>query len=448
MIKEFFYKYKDLITKITNTIGMISIYRIGCHVNLPGINSNILKNIVYKDGGGFLSNLDLFAGGSIAKGTIFALGVYPYISASLLIQFLTSEVGLPFFINLKKQAGTGQEQLNAYTKYFTIVIALFHSVGYCTYIVTQKYEGFSAVYLSKPFFFFIAIIHMIAGLMFLIWLGNQITKKGICNGISLIIFTGIISNVPKSIMKSFNLLNNHSITPGGLLLFFLFVLIVMIFAIFTETSKRNITVRYPHSKQLFDANDVSDNYGVPFALPLKINNASIMPSIMAAAIIMAPGFISNILGKLNLQGPGFDHFFMLFNRGEPLYFIIYGISIIFFTIAYTPMVFAPTTLSDPLKKSGCILENWRPGNQTSFKLSSIIRNLSYIAAVKLLILCVLVELILTKSGAPFILSGTAIMICCSVALEIYDSYRSHSSSHESLKVLKDYALGDLYKINN
>jgi preprotein translocase subunit SecY len=439
MITEFFYKYKDLINKIINTVGMISIYRIGCHVNLPGINSNILKNIVYKDGGGFLSNLDLFAGGSIAKGTIFALGVYPYISASLLIQFLTSEVGLPYFINLKKQSGTGQEQLNAYTKYFTLIIALFHSVGYCTYIVTQKYEGFSAVYLSKPFFFFIAIIHMLAGLMFLIWLGNQITKKGICNGISLIIFTGIISNVPKSIIKSFNLLNTNMITPGGLLLFFLFVIIVMLFALFTETSKRNISVRYPHSK-LFESTSVVNNH----VLPLKINNASIMPSVMAAAVLMAPTFISNIFSKLNLQGPKIDHFFMLFNRGEPLYFIIYGISIVFFTIVYTPMVFAPTTLSDPLKKSGCVLENWRPGNQTSFKLSSIIENLSYIAAVKLLILCVGVEFVLTKTGAPFVLSGTAIMIACSVALEIYDSYRAHSSSHESLKVIDEFPLGKIY----
>ena len=436
---KFFYKYKDLIEKIKNTIVMIFIYRLGCHVNLPGINPVILTNIIYENPGSFLSNLDLFAGGSISKGTIFSLGVYPYISASLLIQFLTSSIGLPYFIQLKKQQSTGQEKLNAYTKYFTIVIGLFQSVGYCSYVATQKYQGISAIYLSKGFFFFIAIIHMLAGLIFLIWLGNQITKKGICNGISLIIFSGIISNVPKSIMKSINLLNNQSITPGGLMLFGIFVLLVMLFALYTETSRRNIVVRYPHSK-LFESTGVSNHH----KLPLKLNNASIMPSIMAAAIIMAPGFIQTVLNKIGLSNGTLDRFFMLFTRGEPLYFIIYAFSIVFFTIVYTPMVFSPESLSDPLKKSGCVLENWRPGSQTSAKLTSIIRNLSYVGAVKLLFLCVVVELILTKANAPFILSGTAIMICCSVGLEIYMAYRANASSHESLKIINEFPLGIVY----
>jgi preprotein translocase subunit SecY len=437
---KFYYKYKDLIQKIINTIGLIIIYRIGCHVNLPGINPIILSNIIHENPGSFLSNLDLFAGGSISKGTIFCLGVYPYISASLLIQFLTSSIGLPYFIALKKQQSTGQEKLNAYTKYFTIAIGLFQSIGYCAYIITQKYQGFSAVYLDKGFFFATTIIHMIAGLIFLIWLGNQITKKGICNGISLIIFTGIVSNIPKTIMKAITLLNNHNITPGGLLLFVLFVLLVMLFALFTETSKRNIAVRYPHSK-LFESTGVANHH----SLPLKLNNASIMPSVMAAAIIMAPGFIQTVFNKLSISSSGIDRFFMLFNRGEPLYFIIYGIAIVFFTIVYTPMVFAPDSLSEPLKKSGCILENWRPGQQTSSKLANIIDNLSYIGAVKLLFLCVIVELILTYTGVPFILSGTAIMICCSVGLEIYSAYRAQASSHESAKIKNQFALGEFIK---
>jgi preprotein translocase subunit SecY len=436
---KFFYKYKDLIEKIKNTILMTAIYRLGCHVNLPGINPVILTNIIYENPGSFLSNLDLFAGGSISKGTIFSLGVYPYISASLLIQFLTSNIGLPYFIQLKKQQSSGQEQLNAYTKYFTIVIALFQSIGYCTYVATQKYQGISAIYLSKPFFFFIAIIHMVAGLIFLIWLGNQITKKGICNGISLIIFTGIISNVPKSIIKCINLLNIQAITPGGLFLFVIFVLLVMLFALYTETSRRNVAVRYPHSK-LFESTGVANHH----QLQLKLNNASIMPSIMAAAIIMAPGFFQTVFNKIGIVSPAIDNFFLLFGRGEPLYFIIYGISIVFFTIVYTPMVFAPESLSDPLKKSGCILENWRPGNQTASKLSIIIRNLSYIGAAKLLFLCVIVEFILTKAGAPFILSGTAIMICCSVGLEIYMAYKANASSHESLKIVNHFPLGMVY----
>ena len=429
--------YKELIKKISNTIFMIFIYRIGCYITVPGVNPIILNKIINQTQGGFLSGLDVFAGGSISRATLFSLGVYPYISASFLMQFLTSNIGLDYFIALKKKGNTGQEQINAYTKYITIIIALFHSIGYCTYIATQKYQGFSPIYLSKPFFFFIAIIHMLAGVIFLIWLGNQITKKGICNGISLIIFAGIMSNVPKSFVKAYSLLKSGT-SPSVLLIFGLFLLFMIFFTLFIETSKRNISVRYPYSK-LFESSEITSNH----KLPMKINNASIMPSIMAAAVIMLPGVLRVLVNKLHLNYPLVEHFFNLFNRGTFFYYLIYGIAIIFFTIVYTPMTFEPNTLAGQLQKSNCILENWRPGHQTALKLGQIIHNLSYLSAVYLFILCVCVDLFLSKTNSPFYFGGTSLIISISVGLEIYDSYRAHSSDLQCLGVVKNYAMGSL-----
>jgi preprotein translocase subunit SecY len=429
--------YKELIKKISNTIFMIFIYRIGCYITVPGVNPIILNKIINQTKGGFLSSLDVFAGGSISRATLFSLGVYPYISASLLMQFLTSNIGLDYFIALKKKGNTGQEQISAYTKYITIVIALFHSIGYCTYIATQKYQGFSPIYLSKPFFFFIAIIHMLAGVIFLIWLGNQITKKGICNGISLIIFSGIISNVPKSFFKTYSLLKSGT-SLSSIVVFGLFLICMIFFTLFIETSKRNIAVRYPYSK-LFESSEITNNHN----LPMKINNASIMPSIMAAAVIMLPGILSFFVSKLHLNYFAVEQFFSLFTRGNFLYYFIYGFAIIFFTIVYTPMTFEPNTLAGQLQKSNCILENWRPGNQTALQLEKIIQNLSYLSALYLFILCVFVDIFLSKTNSPFYFGGTSLIICISVGLEIYDSYRSHSSDLQCLGVVKNYAVGSL-----
>lgn len=412
-------------------MGSLIIYRFGSYVSLPGINPAIITSNIMGNKGSFMSVFNLFAGGAISRGSFFTLSVFPYISASLAMQFASSSAGFDFLIKLKAQGEEGQNKINAYTKYLSIILGFVFGLKYCHSISQMHLNGNPAIYISKALFMPVALIHMLAGMMFLIWLGNRISKKGISNGISLIIFSGIIGGAPSALLGLFQYLKNlGSITPVFIFLSFLAFLIGLV--IIMDQSYRKLNVQYP-SLNKFGTKSLS----ISHELPLKINNASIIPSMMAGTVISFPGMIYSSLVKLKLDYPFIKTIFHLLSHGEWLYYVLWAILIVFFTMVYTPIAFDSKSIGDNLKKNDALVENYRPGIQTSLRIEKIVANLSIYSSIYLVIICIPLDIIIMKNNLPFYFTGTSCMISVSSAIEIYQSFKSYIINIEYEKILKN-----------
>jgi preprotein translocase subunit SecY len=415
----FFSKRSDLTNRIIFTIFALSVYRLGTYVPLPGIDSQSLQTLMDQNQKGLLGMLNVFSGGAVKRMAIFALGIMPYISSSIIVQLLTGVSD--YFKNLKTQGETGRRKITQITRYGTVLLATIQ--GYGVSVGLQN----SNVMIDVGFFFTTTtVITLVAGTIFLMWLGEQITQRGIGNGISLIIFSGIVAEIPRALAATFELGRTGALSANTILLIFALILVTVSFIVFIERALRKILINYPKRQM---GNKVYG--GESSHLPLKINTAGVIPAIFASALLLLPVTFSNFSSS---NSEMFIDISSWFSQGKPLYMLLYASGIIFFSFFYTSIVFNPKETAENLRKHGGYVPGIRPGVSTAYFIEQILIRLTTIGALYLTLVCLMPEFLISKYPIPFYLGGTSVLIVVVVAMDTVSQVQTRmmSSQYESL----------------
>ncbi len=423
-------KAEELKKRLLFTLGALIVYRLGTYIPLPGINPDAFAAQFQSQTGGLLGTLNIFAGGAVERMAIFALNIMPYISASIILQLMTSVI--PSLEALKKEGEQGRRQINQYTRYLTVFLAAVQ--GYFIAVSLQSGAGGGTPIVAEPgpFFLLTAVVTLVGGVMFLLWLGEQITSRGIGNGISLIIFAGIVAELPRA---AAGLLALGRGTAGAQSLPFSIVILVIVgamalitFVVFMERSQRRVVVQYPRRQV-----GMRMTQGEKSHLPLKLNTSGVIPPIFASSLLLLPATAAGAIGPdapewlQNLQ--------ILFGPGRPLYIALYGIGIIAFAFVYTSVVFNTTDVADNLKKYGGFIQGYRPGARTAEYLDYVLTRLTVIGALYLTAVCLLPEFLRAAyPSIPVYLGGTSLLIVVSVTLDTVGQIQGHllAQQYESL----------------
>ena len=416
-------RFADLKKRILFLIGALIIFRIGAHIPVPGIDPTELAKLFKSSENGLLGMVNMFSGGALSRFTVFALGIMPYISASIILQ-LSSEV-FPYLIQLKKEGESGRRKITQYTRYATVILALIQSFG----IATMLYRQPGLVVLPEIQFFITAVICLVTGTMFLMWLGEQITERGIGNGASMIITTGIISGIPSAIGKTLSLTSQGSMSIFTTIFIFVIIALITYVVIFVERALRKIPVNYA-KRQV--GNRITQ--GQSSHLPLKINMAGVIPPIFASSIILFPATLLGWLGSGNTHLSFLSAISDSLHPGQPIYVLFYASAIIFFCFFYTALVFNPKETADNLKKSGAFIPGIRPGEHTSKYVERVVLRLTLAGAIYITLVCLLPEVLILKWNVPFYFGGTSLLIVVVVTMDFMTQVQSHvmSAQHESL----------------
>ena len=410
----------DLRNRIFFTIIVLSIYRLGTYVPLSGIDPFALQEVMASSQKGLMGMFNVFSGGAVKRMAIFALGIMPYISASIIVQLLTGVSD--YFKNLKEQGETGRKKITQITRYGTVFIAAMQGYG-----VSVGLENAGNLVLTPGIYFkLMTTISLVAGTTFLMWLGEQITSRGIGNGISLIIFSGIVAEIPRALGSTFELGRTGALSPIMIISIFILIIITVMFIVFVERAMRKILINYP-KKQV--GNKIYG--GESSHLPLKINTAGVIPAIFASALLLLPITFSNFgLSESDF----FIDFASLFSQGKPLYMLLYASGIIFFSFFYTSIVFNPKETAENLRKYGGYVPGIRPGERTAFYIENILMKLTTIGACYLTLVCLMPEFLIAKYPIPFYLGGTSVLIVVVVAMDTVTQVQTRlmSSQYESL----------------
>ena len=410
----------DLRNRIFFTIFILSIYRLGTYVPLAGIDPVALSEMMSTSQKGLLGMFNVFSGGAIQRMAIFALGIMPYISASIIVQLLTGVSD--YFKNLKEQGEIGRKQITQITRYGTVFIACLQGYG-----VSAGLENAGNLVLNPGLNFkLMTMISLVAGTTFLMWLGEQITSRGIGNGISLIIFSGIVAEIPRALASTFELGRTGALSATMIIGIFILIIITVMFIVFMERAMRKILINYPKRQM---GNKVYG--GQSSHLPLKINTAGVIPAIFASALLLLPITFSNFgLAESDL----FLNISSLFSQGKPLYMLLYASGIIFFCFFYTSIVFNPKETAENLRKYGGYVPGIRPGDRTADYIEDILTKLTTIGACYLTLVCLMPEFLIAKYPIPFYLGGTSVLIVVVVAMDTVTQVQTRlmSSQYESL----------------
>ncbi len=410
----------DLRNRIFFTIFILCIYRLGTYVPLAGIDPFALQEVMSTSQKGLLGMFNVFSGGAVTRMAIFALGIMPYISASIIVQLLTGVSD--YFKNLKDQGEFGRKKITQMTRYGTVLIATLQGYG-----VAVGLENAGNLVLNPGLYFKImTTISLVAGTTFLMWLGEQITSRGIGNGISLIIFSGIVAEIPRALASTFELGRTGALSAPMIIGIFILLILTVMFIVFVERAMRKIPINYPKRQM---GNKVYG--GESSHLPLKINTAGVIPAIFASALLLLPITFSNFgLSESNL----FIDFASLFSQGRPLYMMLYAFGIIFFSFFYTSIVFNPKETAENLRKYGGYVPGIRPGERTAEYIESILVKLTTIGASYLTLVCLMPEFLIAKYPIPFYLGGTSVLIVVVVAMDTVTQVQTRlmSSQYESL----------------
>ncbi len=405
------FKITELKNRIFFTLALLTVYRVGCHVPTPGINGEELSKFLTQQAGSFMKFFDMFSGGALSKVTIFALGIMPYISASIIMQLLT--VVIPAIGKLAKEGEAGRKKITRYTRYGTIFISAIQSFGIAAGLESMSQGAF----VQNPGWSFrlVTMITLTSGTAFIMWLGEQITERGIGNGISLIIFAGIVARFPNAIISTIRL-----VQAGELSIFFVLFLIVMMVGVIAgiilmERGQRKIPVQY--AKRVVGRKVYG---GQSTHLPLKINTAGVIPPIFASSIIMFPATVAGFISI-----PWVQSFAKQLSPGTIVYTILYVSMIFFFAYFYTAIVFNPVDIADNLKKYGGYVPGIRPGQKTSEYLYRVLSRLTFVGAIYLALVCVIPEILITRFRVPFYFGGTSLLIAVGVALDTVSQIESH-----------------------
>ena len=422
-----FSKAKELKQRIWFTLGALIVYRLGTYIPLPGIDPVVLKDIFSQQAGGILGMFDMFSGGALGRMTIFALNIMPYISASIIMQLMSSVS--PKIAALKKEGEAGRKIINQYTRYLTVAITTMQAYGIAVGLEGMTSSSGSAVIDPGLFFRFTTVVTLVGGTMFLMWLGEQITARGIGNGISLIIFAGIVANLPSAIAGTLELGRTGALSSLLIVALIVMSVGVIFFIIFVERAQRRIIIQYPKRQQ---GNKMSG--GESSHLPLKLNTAGVIPPIFASAILLMP---ITIIGFSAGSGPDWlSTVAALLGRGQPIYLAIYVSMIVFFAFFYTAVVFNPDDTADNLKKNGGFIPGIRPGKNTSLYLDKVLSRLTVVGAAYLAAVCLLPEILISRFSVPFYFGGTSLLIVVTVTLDTVSQVQSHLLAHQYEGLIK------------
>ncbi len=420
-------KATELKKRLWFTLGALIIYRLGTYIPIPGVDPTVLKEVFEQNAGGILGMFNMLAGGALGRMTIFALNIMPYISASIIIQLLTTVS--PHLEQLKKEGETGRKKINQYTRYGTVLLAALQGYGISAGLEGMTGSLGSAVIDPGMFFRMTTVITLVGGTIFLMWLGEQITARGVGNGISLIIFSGIVAGLPSAIASTLELGRTGAISAFFILFLMVMVVAVVTFIVFVERAQRRIVVQYP--KRQVGARMFG---GESSHLPLKINTAGVIPPIFASSILLLP---ITIAGFNAGQGPEWlATISASLGRGQPLFISLYAAGIIFFCFFYTSIVFNPADTADNLKKYGGFVPGIRPGKNTAEYLDYVLTRLTVIGAVYLTAVALLPEILIAQFALPFFFGGTSLLIVITVTMDTVGQIHSHLLAHQYEGLIK------------
>ena len=410
----------DLKKRIIFTILLLIVYRLGTYVPLAGIDPDSLKEIMSSSQKGLLGMFNMFSGGAVSRMAIFALGIMPYISSSIIVQLLTGVSD--YFKSLKDQGEIGRKKITQITRYGTVLIAALQGYG-----VSVGLENAGSIVVDPGLYFRVmTTISLVAGTTFLMWLGEQITLRGVGNGISLIIFSGIVAEIPRALASTFELGRTGALSAVMIIGIFVLVILTVLFIVFVERAMRKILINYP-KKQM--GNKIYG--GESSHLPLKINTAGVIPAIFASALLLLPITLSNFGFS---ESEMFLNISSMFTQGQPLYMLLYASGIIFFSFFYTSIVFNPKETAENLRKYGGYIPGIRPGERTAEYIENILIRLTTIGSMYLTFVCLMPEFLISKYPIPFYLGGTSILIVVVVAMDTVTQVQTRlmSSQYESL----------------
>ena len=412
----------ELRQRIFFVIMVLVVYRIGTFIPLPGIDVDVMKALFEQNSGGILGMVNMFSGGALSRMSLFALGVMPYISAAIIVQLLTAVV--PTLEKLKKEGEAGRRKITQYTRYGTLGLGLVQALGVSIALQGQSVGGSPLVFAPGLGFLFIATLTLVSGTMLLVWLGEQITERGVGNGISLIIFAGIVAGLPSAIGGTAELVRTGELHVFTMLILGVLILAVTAFVVFVERGQRRITVNYARRQQGRGMAGQQSSH-----LPLKLNMAGVIPPIFASSIILFPATVGNWFGQQEGMGWLADLSNTL-SPGQPLYVLFYAAAIIFFCFFYTALVFNARETADNLKRSGAFVPGIRPGEQTARYVDKVLTRLTFWGAMYITAVCLLPEFLILYWNVPFYFGGTSLLIIVIVLMDFMSQVQSHLVSHQ------------------
>lgn len=422
-----FSKATELKNRIWFTLGALIVYRLGTYIPLPGIDPQVLSDVFQQNQGGILGMFDMFAGGALSRMTIFALNIMPYISASIIMQLMTAIS--PSMEALKKEGESGRKKINQYTRYLTVLITALQAYGIAVGLEGMSSSAGAAVADPGLFFRFTTVITLIGGTLFLMWLGEQITARGVGNGISLIIFAGIVANLPTALAATLELGRTGALSPLLIVALLVMAVGVITFIVFVERAQRRILIQYPKRQ-------VGNRMygGESTHLPLKLNTSGVIPPIFASSILLLPTTLASFSAG---QGPGWLNTITAWlGHGQPLYMALYAALIVFFAFFYTAVVFNPADTADNLKKYGGFIPGIRPGKNTSDYLDYVLTRLTVVGAAYLVFISILPELLISRLSVPFYFGGTSLLIVVTVTMDTVAQIQSHLLAHQYEGLIK------------
>jgi preprotein translocase subunit SecY len=417
----------ELKARLLFLLFAIFVYRVGTHIPVPGIDPAQLANMFSQNEGTFLGLFNMFSGGALERMSIVALGIMPYISSSIIMQLLTAVN--PHLAQLKKEGESGRRKITQYTRYGALALAIVQGTGMTVGLLAPM------SYNPGPGFVFTAIVSLVTGAMFMMWLGEQITERGVGNGISMLIFAGIVAGLPAAVSSSLTQAYEGQIS--GLLLFIVVIIAVVVIAgiVFIERGQRRITVNYAKRQQGNRLYQPQSSH-----LPLKVNMAGVIPAIFASSILLFPASIGQWFGQAE-GAEWLADFALLIGPGQPLYVILFSAMIIFFCFFYTALVFNPKDVADNLKRSGAFIPGIRPGDQTARYIDAVLTRLTMFGAIYITIVCLLPNFVQMMANVPFNLGGTAMLIVVVVSMDFMSQVQAHLMSHQYESLMKKSNLG-------
>jgi preprotein translocase subunit SecY len=415
-------KATELRKRVLFTLGALIVYRFGTYIPVPGVDAAVMGELMQQHGGGIFGMFNMFTGGALGRMTVFALNIMPYISASIIVQLMTTAI--PQLETLKKEGEQGRKRLNQYTRYLTVVIALFQSYGIAVGLESIHGQAGAAVIDPGMFFRLSCVVTLVGGTMFLMWLGEQITARGVGQGTSLIIFAGIVANMPTALANLLELGRTGALSGFVIAAFLAIAIAVVAFIVFMERAQRRIVIQYPKRQvgnRMFGGDSTH--------MPLKINTSGVIPPIFASSILLVPATIAGFTNGPNQPG-WIGLITQQLAHGRPLYMALYAGMIVFFSYFYTAVVFNPQETADNLKKYGGFIPGIRPGTNTAEYFDRILTRLTTIGAIYLVAVCLLPEILISRYGIPFYFGGTSLMIVVSVTMDTITQIQSHLLAHQ------------------
>lgn len=426
-------KATELKSRLLFVLGALLVYRLGTYIPIPGIDPVVWTEIFSQKGGGILDMFNMFAGGALSRMTIFALAIMPYISASIIMQLGSSMS--PRLEAMKKEGESGRMKINQYTRYLTVILAAVQAYGLAVGLESMQGSQGPAVIDPGLFFRISTVITIVGGTVFLMWLGEQITQRGVGNGISLIIFSGIVAELPRAFASMLELGRQGSFSILALLAIFAMIAAIIVFIVFMERAQRRIVVQYP-KRQVGNRMFMGDQNHIP----LKLNTAGVIPPIFASSLLLLP---LTIVGFSGMAGTGgfMSELSRFLSHGSPVYMSLYAALIIFFCFFYTAVVFNPQENAEMLRKYGGFVPGIRPGAPTAEYLDFVLTRITTIGALYLVVICLLPELLISKFSLPFYFGGTSLMIVVTVTMDTVTQIQSHLIAHQYEGLLKKARLG-------